>query len=427
MSNPFEHSGGDLKRILNFKVIGIGGAGCNVAAQMSADSASQLTYAVINTDGQALSKCPVQEQFVLGAKLTRGLGAGADPEMGRAAALEDVEKCKPLFVGADVVFFIAGLGGGTGTGATPVLAQAARETGALVLAVVTMPFDFEGNRRQQQAQAGLKQLKAAADAVICVPNQKIFKLIDENTTAREAFKLANGLLSKSVIGIHRTLAQPGLVNLDFADLCAVTRGRHCESSAACVEATGPKRAQVAAEKMINHPLLEGVLADAESVLVSIVAGQDLTLSEVSKLMDPIRSVCGNAHVIFGATEDPMNSGALELTLVAARRPDRDQASGTPDEMKPSVFGERKTGDAEESVPRTSRFVPPAPSLSEETKTDFLNKKLRGSRRKKIATANQGQLPLEIVSKGRFEKSEPTIHQGQDLDVPAYVRRCVMLN
>ncbi len=230
-----------VSRKFTFRVLGVGGAGGNAIDYIARLDFDGVGFAAINTDEQALLNLGLPERLTLGAKLTRGLGTGGDPELGRAAAEEDMEKIRALCAGADIVCVVAGMGGGTGTGAGPVVARLAREAGALVLGIVTLPFEFEGNRRLRQAQLGLRDLKAEADGVICVPNQKVFKLIDENTSVQEALKITNELLAQGVRGIWRLLSHTGLINVDFNDLCAVLRGRHEESSLATVEAAGENR------------------------------------------------------------------------------------------------------------------------------------------------------------------------------------------
>ena len=429
----------DLEKKITIKVIGIGGGGCNAIAHRRSDGLDGVPFIALNTDAQALARTSVEESLVLGASLTRGLGTGGDPEMGRNAAEVDADKLKELCAGADIIFVLAGLGGGTGTGGAPVLARIARESGALVLGIVTLPFDFEGARRQRQAQHGLQELKASADAVICLPNQSIFKLIDENTSMLEAFKISNELLMQGVLGIWRLLTQSGLINVDFNDLCSVTRGRHAESAFACVEATGDNRAQQALEQLLTHPLLESgqVLGDADTVLVSIVGGKDLGMGEVNRLMEQINRHCENAHMIMGAAIDEKYSNRLAVTLVASRR-----ATETPEPAAPQrrmqIPGDRAAGEKAlsaadfdtEMINRSatarpaSRFVAPPPELTDARAEQMLGKQ---GRRRKSKPMRQGQLPLEIISKGRFEKSEPTIHHGEDLDVPTYIRRGVALN
>ncbi len=426
-------SNGAADRKFVLKVFGIGGGGGNAVDYMARQDFGGVKFTAINTDAQALLHLGAAAQFTLGAKLTRGLGTGGDPDMGRAAAEEDLEKLRELCAGADIVCVVAGLGGGTGTGAGPVVARLAKESGALVLGIVTLPFDFEGSRRQRQAQLGLRELKAAADGVICLPNQRVFKLIDENTKVHEAFKLTNDLLSQGVRGIWRLLTQTGLINVDFNDLCAVLRGRHEESSLATVEAGGENRSHEIIEKLGNHPFLENgqVLAEADAVLVSIAGGPDMTMVEINRVMEQINRQCENAHIIMGAGIQEAYAGRLSVTLVASRC----NAAAERGHARAASNGESDTEQFEKEIANpsadkrpASRYVAPAPSLNQQQTENLLGQQPRAMRqRKKVAAMRQGQLPLEIVSKGRFEKIEPTIHQGEDLDVPTYIRRGVALN
>ncbi len=422
-----------VKKQLVIKVFGIGGAGCNVLG-FTADSPPEgVDFLAINTDALGLDGCTAPAKFVLGAGRTRGLGAGGDPEVGRAAAQEDLPKLQTFCAGADIIFLLAGLGGGTGTGAAPVIARMARESGALVLALVTLPFDFEGGRRQLQAQVGLQQLKAAADAVICLPNQKLFKLIDEKTSVLDGFKISNGLLAEGLRGIWRLLARTGLINVDFADLCSVTRGRHASSLFATAEASGERRAEQVAEKLAAHPLLDGgqILSDADSLLVSIVGGPDLMMNEIQKVMKPLSRQCENANIILGAAIDGQFAGRLSITLIASSHCQESvPASAPPPAPSPETSVPEQSavpefvdpGDKERPV---SRYVPPPPALSQEKREQLL--KSHPGHARKRPSRMQRELPLEIVFKGRFEKSEPTIRHGEDLDVPTYIRRGVPLN
>jgi cell division protein FtsZ len=378
----------------------------------------------------------VETKVVLGAKSTRGLGSGGDPERGRAAAEEEIEQLRDLCTGADVVFVVAGLGGGTGTGAGPVVARVAKEAGALVLGVVVLPFDCEGTRRQRQAQLGLQELKEAADGVICLPNQKVFKLIDENTSLLEAFAITNELVAQGVRGIWRLLARPGLINVDYADLCSVTKGRHSESALASAEARGENRAREVVEKILAHPLIEGGLAftEAAGILVCIAGGRDLTMAEVNRIMEQISRHTDQVHIIMGASVFDELEDKLMVTVVASRRsgavtrhgpvpPEDDGAGQASAELAPQMVETSGPSRA------TSRFNAPPPPTTPEKTEQLLNQQpgVAGRSRKGSSRLRQGQLQLEIISKGRFEKSEPTIHQGQDLDVPTYIRRGVALN
>jgi cell division protein FtsZ len=412
------------------KVVGVGGAGGNAVEYMARQDFAGVAFTAINTDAQALAQLSLPDRMTLGAKLTRGLGTGGDPEMGRAAAEEDVEKLRELCAGADIVCVVAGLGGGTGTGAGPVVAKLARESGALVLGIVTLPFEFEGSRRQRQAQLGLRELKGAADGVICVPNQKVFKLIDENTSVNEALKITNELLAQGVRGIWRLVTQTGLINVDFNDLCAVLRGRHEESSLATVEASGENRSHEVVEKIMTHPFLEGgrVLAEADAVLVSLAGGPEMTMAEVNRVMEQINRQCENAHIIMGAGIYEAFAGKLSVTLVVSRENGRDERARTSAQDALAGAHEQEMANPGVASRPGSRHLPPAPDLTPHQAEQMLTMQQGGGRaRRKGGNSRQIPLPLEIVSKGRFEKSEPTIHGGEDLDVPTYIRRGVALN
>jgi cell division protein FtsZ len=413
-----------VKRGFRIKVLGVGGAGCNAVSHISRTPFEGVEFIALNTDAAALAQTAVTNKVVLGEKLTRGMGAGGDPERGRGAAEEDAAKLKGLCEGADVIFIAAGMGGGTGTGASPVISRIAKECGALVLGMLVLPFEWEGGRRQRQAQLGLHDMKAAADGVICLPNQKLFKMIDEKTSLVETFAITHELLAQGVRGIWRMLMRPGLINVDFADLCSVTRGKHSENSLATTEACDESRAREVVEKLFKHPLLDGgqALTEAASVLVSIVGGPDLTMAEVNRVMEQINRQCESAHIIMGAAIEENFAGKISLTVVASKRSPAQHA----DEMiagAPEL--ERQLVDPQTTARPPSRFVAPAPATTVEAAEKLLQNGARGKR--KLPKMKQGQLPLEIVSKGRFEKSEPTIHQGQDLDVPTYIRRGVPLN
>src|SRR3989441_10660826 len=315
-----------LGKHFTLKVFGVGGAGCNavehIARQRAAQSAlADVQLAAVNTDLQSLLDLSVECVMPLGATRTRGLGAGGDPDVGRTAAEEDAEQLRRLCAGAEVVVILTGLGGGTGTGASPVLARVAKEAGALVVAMATLPFECEGARRQRQAQAGLEQLKESADAVLCLPNQRVLKLIDENTSLIETFRITNDLLAQGLRGIWRLLTRAGIINVDFADLCAVVRGQHAESAFACAEGRGEHRAREVVETLLASPLLEGggVLNEAESVLGSIAAGSDLTMGEGNRFMTQINRACENAHIIMGAAVEVDSGDRLSATVIATCR------------------------------------------------------------------------------------------------------------
>jgi cell division protein FtsZ len=421
---------GPSQKNIVIKVFGVGGAGVVVVERLIGHGLCPATAAVLNTDAQTLAASSAAEKLHLETSLLRGLGTGGDPDRGRAVAEEQLPKLKLMCEGADVVFIVAGLGGGAGTGISPVLARAARQAGALALGFVTTPFDCEGSRRQRLAQLGLAALKAAADGVICLPNQKVFKLIDENTSVLETFKITNDLLAEGVRGVWRLLVQPGLIPIHFTDLCALLRDRHAENFFAVVEAMGPARSREVVEKLLAHPMLEGgqILTESGAVLVSLTGGPDLTMAEVNRVMEQINRHCEHAQVMMGAAIDENFRERITLTLIAARK----EPEEPKEESRSSSDGEQLDAQLRSATTRpASRFVPPAPALPQEKMEQMLARQGRGAPRKSAgknaSKLRQTQLALEIVSKGRFDQSEPTIHKGEDLDIPTYIRRGVALN
>jgi len=349
-----------------------------------------------------------------------------------------------------LVFVITGLGGGTGGGAAPVIARIAREAGCLVLGLATMPFDFEGVRRREQAKVSMRQLRAAADAVITLPNQRMTSIFDQNTPMREAFKLTNNLLAQGIRGIWQMLARPGLVNVDFAYLYSIVRGKNAESAFASAEASGEMRARDVVEKLVGSPLLDegAVLAQSTDILVSIVGGADLTIADINKIMEQLQRRSETANLVMGAAIDDEYEGRICLTVVATRNahePVSDKPTLGPPRARGTKPASPEKAEPKESsgpqkcefdtnflsagsTPRgSSRFAAPPPASTPENTAELLQKQSGGRTRKITSRAKQQTLNLEIVSKGRFEKSEPTIHRGEDLDVPTYVRRGVALN
>jgi len=414
---------------VSVKIFGVGTAGINILEELAKAALPGVALAAVNTDSRSLATSSALEKISLEIKAVRG--ASGDPKRSRAAAEENLPRLKQACEGTDVVFVITGLGGAAGTGIAPVLAQAARESGALVLAFVAMPFDCEGNRRLQHARQGLEQMKAAADGVICLPNQKIFKLIDENTSVVETFKILNGLLTQGVSGVWRLMAHKGLMEIHYADLCTLLRDRHGESSFATAEAAGATRSREVMDKLFAHPMLDGgkTLAESDAVLVSLTGGPDLTMTEVHRVMEHINGKCERAQVMMGAAIDEAFRERLAITLIAVRRSESQMEKTESEEPAHAEaqpledLGERLLKQENTARPQ-SRFVPPAPALPPE-KVEQLAR--QGRSRKNSSKMRQGQLPLEIISKGRFDKSEPTIHKGEDLDVPTYIRRGISLN
>jgi cell division protein FtsZ len=394
------------------KIIGVGNAGMAVLCALNRTEFAAAQFATINTDAGALTACPALVKIHLENKLLRGLGSGGDPDRARALAEEQFSILKSTCEGANVVFVLAGLGGGAGSGIGPVLAKAAHEAGALVLAFVTLPFEFEGNRREAQAQQALEQLRTAADGVICLPSQRIFKLVDENTGALEMFRVIDNFLIQGVRGLWQLLTRPGLIQIHFADLQMLLRDRHVESAFAFVEATGPGRSREAVENILSHPLLdEGrTLAESDAVLVNLTAGTDLSMAEMNRVIDQVKRQCSHAQIIMGAALDPAMEDKLCVTVIAAR-PEAVPAGRRP-----------------QTIPGGGATTPAADAPGLATGTREMTAARPFSRARKAANKPiQTQLPLTIVSKGRFDKSEPTKHNGQDLDVPTFIRRGICMN
>jgi cell division protein FtsZ len=404
------------------KIFGVGSAGVSLLDTLNGEEFSGASFVAINTEASSLAASVAPVKIHLETKLLRGLGTGGDPERGRAIAEEQFATLKTACEGADVILIVAGLGGGAGSGISPVLARAAKETGALVLAFVTLPFLCEGNRRQQQANQSLEQLKSVADGVICLPSQKAFKLIDDNTSVLDTFRITGGLLVEGVRGIWQLLTRPGLIQIHFNDLCALVRDRHFESAFAFVEASGAGRSREIVEKLLAHPLLdEGrALAESDAVLVSLVGGKDLTMAEVNRVMEQISRQCERAEIIMGAAIDATLKNKLSATVIAARH--------NPLAKTETAGGLTETLTARGATSRSvTRGVPQASTFTPEQREQLVARHTVGRSRRNSSKMLQAQLPLAIISKGRFDKSEPTIHKGEDLDIPTYIRRGVALN
>jgi cell division protein FtsZ len=403
------------------KIFGVGGAGVSLLDALPGEEFAGASFVAINTDAASLAASAATVKIHLETKLLRGLGTGGDPERGRAIAEEQFSTLKTACEGADVILIVTGLGGGAGSGISPVLARAAKETGALVLAFVTLPFLCEGNRRQQQAQQSLEQLKSVADGVICLPSQKTFKLIDENTSVLDTFRITGGLLVEGVRGVWQLLTRPGLIQIHFDDLCALVRDRHSESVFAFVEAAGPARSREVVEKLLTHPLLdEGrALAESDAVLVSLMGGKDLTMAEVNRVMEQIGRQCEHAQIIMGAAVDAAMKNHLSATVIAAKH---DCVAKTTPSENPSEPLAKHDGNFH-SAARANQ--PASSPMSEQHQRPLARH--GGRSRKNSEKMLQAQLPLAIISKGRFDKSEPTVHKGEDLDIPTYIRRGVALN
>ena len=299
------------------KVVGVGGGGGNAVNRMVASGLDAIEFIVANTDSQALAQSSAPVRLQIGAKLTKGLGAGAEPAIGRQAALEDTEQLIGALDGADMVFVTTGLGGGTGTGAAPVIANLASELGALTVAVVTKPFGFEGKRRAAQAARGLEELRECVDTVITIPNDRLLATIDRTTSLTDAFTRADDVLHQAIQGISDLILMPGLINLDFADVTTIMSGMGLAIMGTGVGG-GDNRAVEAAQRAISSPLLEDASVEgARGVVINVTGGSDLSMIEVSEAVSIIHdAVHEEANIIFGAVVDPSMEDKVKVTVIA---------------------------------------------------------------------------------------------------------------
>ena len=309
------------------KVIGLGGGGSNAINRMMEARFSGVEFIVANTDSQALRASPAPIKLQLGARLTQGLGAGSDPEIGKNAALEDREQIKKLLEGADMVFVTAGLGGGTGTGSAPIVAATAKELGILTVAVVTKPFAFEGRRRAQQAEAGMTELRGVVDTLITIPNQRLLAVVDRGTPLVEAFRIADTVLLQAVQGISDLILVPGLINLDFADVRTIMAGMGMALMGTGV-GKGEHRAVEAAQKAVASPLLDETSIDgARGILMNFTGGPDLSLHEVEEAARIVQDAGDEeAHIIFGAVIDPSLQDEVRITVIATGFTERKESN-----------------------------------------------------------------------------------------------------
>jgi len=338
------------------KVFGVGGGGCNSVNRMIAAGLNGVEFVAANTDAQALSKCAAPVKLQLGLELTRGLGAGANPEVGRNAALEADQKIFDLIEGADMVFITCGMGGGTGTGAAPIIAQMAQEVGALTVAVVTKPFSFEGSRRRATAEEGIDQLAEHVDTLITIPNDRLLKFVERNTNFTEAMRIADDVLRQAVQGIADIITVPGLINRDFADVRTVMKGMG-HALMGIGTASGEHRAVEAAQQAIASPLLEETsIEGARGLLINITGGEDVTLNEINEAAEIItEGAAPDAQILFGAVVDESLGDDLQVTVIATGFC-AERESGEMPVRRPTAVPEPKR--PEEPTARVSRFFVP---------------------------------------------------------------------
>ena len=362
------------------KVVGVGGGGGNAVEQMVGAGIQGVEFIVANTDTQALERSSAPVRLQIGGKLTKGLGAGADPNIGRRAALEDTGELIIALDGADMVFVTAGLGGGTGTGAAPVIANLAAELGALTVAVVTKPFAFEGKQRGAQAARGLEDLRKCVDTVIAIPNERVLSMIDRKTSLTQAFAKVDEVLLQAIHGISDLVLVPGLINLDFADVTTIMSRMGLAIMGTGV-GRGDTRAVDAAKRAISSPLLEDVSVDgARGVLVNVTGGHDLTMIEVSEAASIIqRAADEDANIIFGAVVDPRMEGEVKITVIATGFQDpaeaTEQVSGTartPVDLEAYTSWRRADPEEEAAAELATELVaePAADTIEESVQEEF---------------------------------------------------------
>ncbi|WP_282176871.1 cell division protein FtsZ [Vibrio nereis] len=393
------------------KVVGVGGGGGNAVEHMVRESIEGVEFISINTDAQALRKTSVNSVIQIGGDITKGLGAGANPQVGRDAALENRDQIKDELTGADMVFIAAGMGGGTGTGAAPVIAEVAKELGILTVAVVTKPFSFEGKKRLAFAEQGIEELSKQVDSLITIPNEKLLKVLGRGITLLEAFASANDVLKNAVQGIAELITRPGMINVDFADVRTVMSEMGHAMMGSGV-AKGEDRAEEAAEMAISSPLLEDIdLAGARGVLVNITAGLDMRLDEFETVGNTVKAFASdNATVVIGTSLDPDMADEIRVTVVA---------TGIGNEKKPDItlVAGGKAKVAPVAQPQTQPQAAPAPQASA---SKVEEKPAPNLQEKPQVTQQPATTP---TSSGASQSAAPKADKESGyLDIPAFLRR-----
>ena len=390
------------------KVVGVGGAGGNAVNRMVDEDLEGVEFISLNTDGQALKSSRAQITIQIGKKLTRGLGAGARPEVGRQALAESEEEVRRALEGADLVFVTAGMGGGTGTGAAPLVAQIARDLGALTIGVVTKPFSFEGKKRDRQAQQGLAELRRCVDTMILVPNDRLLAVVPKGTSFRNALKKADEVLLNATQGISDLISVTGEVNVDFADVRTVMAARGPALMGSGF-GEGDNRAQEAAQEAISSPLLDDVsIAGARGVLINITGGMDLAIDEVTAISSIIQEEAGDeAEIIFGAVHDPELEGRIRVTVIATGFD-----SGEDDKVITGNFRQPRPQPQPKAQPVAEPVAqePPVPQRAEVARVAQVRMAVGGGGSDQV-------LPLS-----RFPERTVSREQIEGLDIPTFIRR-----
>jgi cell division protein FtsZ len=447
-----------LAEFIPIKIVSVGGAGLNALDRIVLDGLERADVVAINTDVNSLTSSVATRKVQLGRSVSRGLGAGGDPDVGYQAALESAEEIREALADASVIFICAGLGGGTGSGAAPYIAQAAREAGALVIAFVTLPFGFEGKRRNVQAREALVRLSEFAHAVVCFENDRMGDLSPPQAGIHQAFAMADITISQSVRSIVNLIQQPGLIRIGFDDLLAALHTRNSRCLFGYGESDSDNRAHEALTQALKNPLMDRgrMLADATHVLVQVAGGPGMTLSEVEILMQELgRHVSDQTQILFGAAVDARLGDRLSVTVISSLAAEDDavlmQTPPAPSNTstvspareqyetaapEPEIQGEEPAVEvrpleetvlleepvAAEAAPPISIEPPLIPTRNGEPEPAMSTQKEKAPAEKSVTPAKQEVLQFEPVTRGRFEKSEPTIIEGEDLDVPTYLRK-----
>ena len=385
-------------------IVGLGGGGCNAVARMSAEWSDGPPVAGVNTDIQALAACGVPVKVQIGKGITQGLGAGGDPAVGKLAAEDDGNSLRELVSQSDIVVMVVALGGGTGTGAVPILARIAREQGAMTLCFATLPFEFEGELRNRQAEEGLHALRMQADVIITLPNQRLLKLVESQTSLADAFGKADAMLGVGVRSLWKLLSKAGIINMDFANLRHLVEhsGGSCSFGYGEGEGEGAAKVITAISELMKNPLLDSgrALSQSGALMVSISGGPDLTLMDIQKIMSQLTAMIRpSAKIFMGATVDEDWLNRIALTVLAA-----DNWNGETGAATGPMSG---VGKKEEPLSDVKAGGKPAIAAH--------------------ARAIQPALNFDTGDKGRFKNVEPTIYGGEDLDIPTFVRRGIKLS
>jgi cell division protein FtsZ len=391
-------------RNARMKVVGVGGAGGNAVNRMIDENLEGVEFISMNTDGQVLKSSKAQITIQIGKKLTRGLGAGARPEVGRQALAESEEEVRRALDGADLVFVTAGMGGGTGTGAAPLVAEIARDMGALTIGVVTRPFSFEGKKRERQAMQGLAELRRCVDTMIVVPNDRLLAVVPKGTSFKDALKKADEILLNATQGISDLISVTGEVNVDFADVRTVMAARGPALMGSGF-GEGDNRAQEAAQEAISSPLLDNVsIAGARGVLINITGGMDLAIDEVTTISSIIQEEAGDeAEIIFGAVHDPELDGQIRVTVIATGFDSADE-----EKVIPGDFRRPRPQPQPPVQPVHEPVVTEIPVVAQQLETRMV--------------AAGGARTEQVLPLTRFPERTVSREQIQGLDIPTFIRR-----